>query len=181
MQYRLIRGARIIQWLNEDSTIPQLHRNIEVGFPDTKKRQHVVPEVTVQKMEFIPRPGQGMLEVKSSTTSNGSTYQQDLQFLKVVFGPSDTSITISSVDGSDPEIVPIVLNDTNVKVRCSCLDFHYRFATWNFNDQSLVGPKPPPYTKTSNRPPVNPSQSPGVCKHILKVVDDLKQQRIVTG
>lgn len=181
MEYRIIRGSVIARYLAETSTVPDLERNIQVGFPNTRKRQHVTHEVRVADMEYIPYIGTKMLHVKSDTNSNGHAYHQAIQFNNVVFEPQDTpeNITAQDAAGTDFHVQPIKLNNINVRVRCNCLDFYYRFATWNFNDKSLVGPKPAPYVRKTNRPPVNPDATPGLCKHLLAVVEDLQKSGLV--
>ena len=54
-----------------------------------------------------------------------------------------------------------------VKVNCSCSDFYFTFAFYNWKTQTLFGKKPIPYVrKTTSRPPRNPEHKPGICKHI---------------
>ena len=90
----------------------------------------------------------------------------------------NTSFTGS--DGEEHHIEPINLSRNNVKVACNCLDFYWRFSTWNHGANSLNGNPPPPYQKKNpNRPPVNPQRRPGVCKHILKMAIALKNANIV--
>lgn len=190
--YMLLRGARILQQLakeelkrvqlDELSTVPQLDQNIRTAWPHTKKRQNATGEVTVANVEYIPYIGMKMLHVRSATTSNGHAYNQSLQFLRVEFGSaeSDTAATFQANDGSDYHITPVDLTNHNVKVRCNCLDFHFRFANYNNADKSLVGRPPPPYQrKTQDRPSVNPDQVPGLCKHLLKVVETLQQAGVI--
>jgi hypothetical protein len=52
--------------------------------------------------------------------------------------------------------------------RCSCADFEYRLAPWNFKNKALFGSPPKKYVKKTNRPPVNPGMYPGICKHIFQ-------------
>lgn len=181
MTYRLIRGARILRQLDEVSTVPGLERNIQTGFPNTTKRQHATGEVAVGNIQYIPFIGTKMLQIKSTASSNGHQYQQSLQFNNVVFDPTDTdtNATFTASDGTDAHIQPMDLNAINVKVRCSCLDFYYRFANYNSQDKSLVGRAPPIYVRKSNRPPVNPARVPGMCKHLLKIVDELRKNGMI--
>ena len=51
--------------------------------------------------------------------------------------------------------------------RCTCADFFYTFAFYNYhNGHCLYGPAPRPYQKKTNRPPRNPHGLVGICKHI---------------
>ncbi len=178
----VIRGERILQQLDEVSSVPALQTNIERGFPETKKRQHATNEVTINNVSYIPYIGMKMLHVKSMSTSNGHQYQQALQFNGVAFEPEDTdnNATFQASDGEDYHVQPLQLNGHYVKVRCSCLDFRFRFADYNSQDKSLVGRPPPLYQrKTTTRPPANPARVPGMCKHLLKLVQMLQQYGLV--
>lgn len=181
-EFRVLRGERILQQLEEDSSIPQLQQNIEQGFPETRKRQHATNEVVISNVQYVPYIGMKMLHVKSLAASNGNQYQQALQFMRVNFESedTDTNATFQASDGEDYHIQPLNLSGHNVKVRCNCLDFHYRFANYNAQDKSLVGKPPPLYQKKTNRPPVNPSQVPGMCKHLLKLVEMLRRYGVVS-
>ena len=84
-------------------------------------------------------------------------------------------LTIKATSGDDFQMEPIDLSRNIVRVRCDCLDFYFRFAPWDFSNNDLFGPKPKPYVrKTTTRPSVNPTRSPGVCKHIMKLVLGLR-------
>ena len=63
--------------------------------------------------------------------------------------------------------------NTTVKVRCSCPDFTWRFGPYNYEHRALLGKKYPLYTKKTNRPPVNPDHIPGLCKHLMSVVQSI--------
>lgn len=182
MEYRLIRGARILQQLDEDSTATQLRNNIVTSFPNTKKRQNATNEVNVTSIQYVPFVGTKMLHVKATTQSNGNAYHQSLQFLRVGFESNNTpeNVTFTGSDGREYNIQPIPLASHNVKVRCNCLDFYHRFAMWNFNDNSIVGRAPIPYRrKTTTRPSVNPDHVPGMCKHLLKVIDRMRSDGLI--
>lgn len=175
MKQRIVRGERLIQAM-EDATVPILRQNIQRGFPDTRKRQHATGEVNITNVQYVPIAGG--LQVKSASRSNGNNYNQVIIFSGVKQAPEGATYT--GTDGAEHTIEPIALPGSNVKVNCNCLDFHYRFALWNFNDNALAGPKPPLYRrKTTHRPPANPLQVSGVCKHILKLVDALRQNGLV--
>lgn len=180
-EYFVLRGERILQQLDEVSSVPDLEQNIVQGFPNTRKRQHATGEVVVSNVQYMPYIGMKMLHVKSLSASNGHQYQQALQFMKVLFEPEDTesNATFQASDGEDYHVQPLELTGHSVKVRCNCLDFHYRFANYNSQDKSLVGKPPPLYQRKTNRPPVNPDQVPGMCKHLLKLVEMLRRYGLV--
>lgn len=178
---RFLRGKRIVQQLNEMSTYDQLYRNIQQNF-DTTKRQYATVGIVPNNITYTPYQNNNTLEVRSVANSKGTRYNPTIMFLNVDYQPDDTptNITFMGSDGEEHHCMPVNLNQTNVKVHCNCLDFYYRFATWNYNDDSLVGSPPPPYVrKTTTRPPVNPARTPGLCKHLIKLVDTLKRTGLV--
>lgn len=176
-----IFGAHVVNQLHEQSTPDQLVQNITTAFPHTRKRQNAVGEVRVTNVQFIPYVGMKMLHIKSTATSNGHAYNQSVQLLRVAFESADTpdNITFTASDGVEYSMQPMNLGTNHIKVKCSCMDFYWRFAAYNAKDKSLVGNPPPPYVKKTDRPSVNPSQVPGVCKHILKLVGELEAKGIV--
>lgn len=89
-------------------------------------------------------------------------------------------VTFKATTGEDVSIQPINLNDNIVRVRCDCLDFYFRFAPWNFSNDDIYGPKPKPYVrKTNHYPPANPTRSPGICKHVMKLSQAVQEAGIV--
>lgn len=187
MEYMIVRGARILTQLEEMdrldelSTVPQLKTNITTGFPETRKRQHATGEVSINNIEYIPYVGTRMIHARSTSNSNGHQHRQAIQFLDVKFEPADTrqNITITATDGKDYHMQQISLSKQNTKVRCDCMDFYWRFANYNAADKSLVGSAPALYQRKTNRPPVNPDQVPGLCKHLIKLVDQLRGIKLV--
>lgn len=174
-----LTGWELTQLLLERSTATQLDQNIRTAFPNTRARQHLAPSVTLDSIAFTPYVGVNMLHVKSTT----GQHQQAIQFMGVQFVPAQadgTATVVASDDGRDYYFKPIVLSAHMAKVRCSCLDFRFRFAAYNNTDQSLIGRAPPPYTRKTNRPPVNPNQVPGICKHLIRVLDELEADGVVT-
>lgn len=174
---------KVCDILNEDSTYPELRQDIERGFPHTKKRQKALAEVRIQNIQYLPLRGYDLLRIISATKSNsGSTYKQFIDLRNVNFNAShsDMSTTFTAKDGNTITIDPIELNATNVGVNCNCKDYEMRFASFNIKDNSHIGPIPPKYVrKTTDRPSVNPYNVQGVCKHIIKVIEELKKKRLL--
>lgn len=182
MDILVIHGRRLAALLNEESTYSDLYRGIERSFPNTKKRQYATGPISVLKTEYLPFVNDNSLRVNTLVNSSGNRYQPVIMFRNVTFQDENlpTNTTFTAVDGNEYNIQSIPLSGSVVRVHCNCLDFYWRFASWNYSDGSLEGDPPPPYNATGQRPPVNPEQTPGVCKHIIKVVGQLKTARIVT-
>lgn len=172
------------QWLNEVSTIPQLDMKARTAFPQTKKRQNDVGSVNVlPQATYIPNTGNNELTINTRTSSShsGNIHVQRIILYKVQFANPGEGNVVQLPD-SEVAVQPIKLNSDTARVACDCMDFRFRFANNNDRDDSLAGNAPPAYQRVpgSNRPEANPSHLPGMCKHIMRVVQDLKQKRIVT-
>ena len=178
---KLIRGARIVQQLLEKSDFLDLRQNIERGFPDTKKRQHATGPVHIVKLRLQPFIKTNNLKVDGDAKSDGKNYNPEILFHEVEFEEDDTdeNVTFVGSDGEEYHVIPLHLADHNVKVRCDCMDFRWRFAMWNATDDSLIVNPPPPYRKKTDRPEANPQRVPGVCKHVLKTIERLHDTKVV--
>ena len=189
--YMFIRGARIVtqlnEFLNEESTFVDLERNTVNTMPGANRAQNT-NSIQIRNLQLIPY--EGALGINSSVNSveSGNTYQPQMVFLDVTYINMEDNpdveqdpnlVTFKAADGKDYTIEPIHLSRNNVKVRCTCLDFRWRFAMYNDKDGSLFGNGPGLYQKKTQRQPNNPQQVPGVCKHLLRLVAELKTNRVV--
>ena len=62
------------------------------------------------------------------------------------------------------------------KVYCGCQAYYFYFGWYNYINNCHLGKKPVPYKPVippSNRPPTNPNQLPGVCKHLIAFANQL--------
>lgn len=190
---KLIRGARILQQmeretalLNEESTLRQLDTNTRQFQPPSKKRQHATGPVNIVQVETIPFAPSGELKVETVARSgeSGKTYHPIMMFQDVQYEEADTpqNVSFTGHDGQEHHIQPISLARNNVKVRCDCLDFYHRFFPHNNRDKSLYGNVPRPYVrKTNTRPPVNPQNVPGLCKHLLAAAEALSNTGLLVN
>lgn len=162
-----------------EMTIDELRQATETAFPDTDKRQNATSDLRVDSLQYIPTSGGIIIKGKVVNTNKGSEYFSNVFVEDVEYSEEgDTeAVKINGSDGSSYYIKSFLTSETDVKVSCTCMDFHYRFAMWNFSKDSLYGEKPEPYQrKTTNRPEVNPTHSAGVCKHLIKVFGEIKQK-----
>ena len=165
-----------------ETTLSDLERSIEIGFPNTTKRQHIFNQVQITGMRLVPYVGMRTLNAMGTVSSNGNTYNPTIVFLRVVFEPDETdqNVTFKASDGKMYNVQPIEKDLSNIKVRCNCLDYYYRFSYTNRTDGSHQPPNSKPYVRrTDNYPPANPLKVPGVCKHILKLADYLEKTDII--
>lgn len=151
-------------------------------FPETDRLSNS-KRVQILTAQYIPHFDNDVLEIVASTKTSTSKYNTKVMFDKVQFMDTnydDKALKLQTYDGVF-YIRPIYMSRVNVKVSCSCLDFHYRFAVWDHKAKALVGNPPPPYVKKTDRPPVNPNKTPGVCKHLMALFDKLKKEHICQG
>ncbi len=170
--------------LFEDLNINQLHQNIQRGFPKTKKRQHVTHEVNVNNIHFKIDTNQKILSINANTSTSGTgnkhTPMLALKDVNFQAPQSGQNVEIQGADGQKQSITPVKLNINNVMVACDCEDYIKRFAPYNVQNNCHLGQPPAPYTrKTTTYPEVNPKHLPGMCKHIIKIVEVLKQKHIL--
>lgn len=180
----------MINILSGACTLKQYQLLLELSYFDLEGRTNSIMgrerteksnKVKLDNITYIPMANSGNIKIGSNTTSNnGHDYWSTLLFDNINYlsdeDPQDAqAFTFTGTDNTEYKIQRVPRN-ANVKVNCSCLDFHYRFAVWDNKFKALDGTPPPPYVKTTNRPSVNPMQSPGLCKHLIKLMSDLKSQ-----
>lgn len=152
--------------------------NTRTGF-DSKRKQKST-EVKLTNTIFIPYIEDNMLEAQSESRTVNDTYTSKIIFQNVIFKTEVTSQTASVVgtDGTEYNFMKIHKNRTDVKVSCTCLDFHYRFAAYNQRDNALAGDSPETYVKKTDRKPANPSKVSGLCKHLIRMTTELENKRM---
>ena len=169
-----------IQYLIE-TPVSALYTNTTSGF-DTP-RQQTAGRVQVVKIVYIAAPTSNSVGVGATTRSSAKQYETKMFFENVDYlGDGDDQANATSFqtpDGQEYFVQPISYTGQDVKVRCSCLDFYYRFSVWNNNDGSLLGDPPDPYVKKTDSPPINPKRIPGLCKHLIALTDRLRQERFL--
>lgn len=166
-----------------ETSLNTLYTDTINGF-DTPRGQNAGRVQVVNKI-YVAAPRNNAVGVRATTRSSAEQYDTRMWFEGVEYIQEDEDVgantfAFEASDGQEYVIAPIGYNNNDVKVSCSCLDFYYRFAVWNHSDGSLFGKPPPPYTnKTDNREPVNPNRIPGLCKHLIKLADDLRRERFL--
>lgn len=159
----------------------KLHTDTKTKF-DTPRDQNS-KRVQVFTTNFIPSVQNNSLEIRAKTKTDKGAYDSliYLENVEYVQDESDPSVvSFKSADNTEHFIKPVEAG-SNVKVNCTCLDFYYRLAVWNDKNNALQGDAPQPYVRKPNsrRPPANPSKTPGVCKHLIKLFDHIKREGIV--
>jgi hypothetical protein len=147
-------------------------------------RQKEANQVQVRNIQYTPSIPQGVLYIKCETFSgrDSGPYNTVLELTNINFvdreeGEADpNSFSFTATDGNLYYMKSSAGVTIDVRVGCSCEDFRWRFAVHNHRDGSLAGEPPPAYARRTNRPPVNPSRTPGVCKHLIKLKNELERE-----
>ena len=207
LKTEIIRGKRINDQLESDldeliterSTVNQLSTNTKGFMPKTRKREYAMQELAIPHPPvYRPAIGTKTLtimtdvvsrhESKAQVSNPQEAGKQPIYTTTIIFNQvqyedesTDTNITFTGKDGQEYNIQPIPLAQNTVRVHCPCLDFHYRFRSYNAKDTSSAFGAPPPYKKVpgSTRGPSNIKRVPGLCKHLLQTVEALKQTKMV--
>lgn len=169
------------QWLFERSTIPQLDMKARQAFPNTKKRQNDTGSVNILPgIHYAAKGDELTIDSRTTSSNSGNAHSQRIILYHAHIGHQGDPNMIPLGD-TGAAVEPVPLTKDNARVSCDCMDFRFRFADNNDRDDSLAGEAPPAYQRVpgSNRPPANASGLPGMCKHLMKVVQTLKQHRIV--
>lgn len=168
--------------LFEKQTIPQLQQSVITGFPRTKKRQHDVSSVDVDNITYTPfrYKSTQRLRVNCNTSTDAGNVHKVIIELRNVECNSVDGVSIPSTDNRSLVVAPVALNNTYVGVSCDCPDYIFRFATHNIKNDCHVGPIPPTYIrKTTTKPEANPRKIPGMCKHIMRSVEEIKKVGLI--
>ena len=207
LKTEIIRGKRINDQLEIDldeliterSTVNQLSTNTKGFLPKTAKRGKALQPLSIVKDPvFRAAIGTKTLTIVTDVSSPHESKQQvsdpqeagkrpiyttTIIFNQVQFEDesTNTNITFTGTDGQEYNVQPIPLAQNTVRVHCQCLDFHYRFRSYNAKDKSSAFGAPRPYQKVpgSTRGPSNIKRVPGLCKHLLKTVEALKFGKLV--
>lgn len=166
-----------------ESSLEDLHNWATEAFPLTGRRQHSTHTVKFEHFDWVPFRGLGTMFVKGICNNEGRKNECVVVFKKVVYkeGENKGSIPIRSSDGREVHILPLSLEESDVLVRCSCADFRWRFAHWDRLDGSLFGRAPRKYEASVRPGSSNPEESPGVCKHLMKMAKILSESGLMGG
>lgn len=158
-------------------SVYHLDRSTQNQFGDDRESRAAKTGVANVEFSTAQNEGKTELDVKAVVKgSSGMTYKPMIIFKNVKLQDADSpqNVTVVDYNGKELHIDPESVKSSNVMVRCDCMDFYWRFANWNLKHKALLGDKPGAYVKKTNRPPVNPMQKPGVCKHLYKLVQQLR-------
>lgn len=156
-------------WL--EASLAELYNNTLAAFPKTQKRQHSVDEVRIENLQWVPFRGMRTLFVKGLARREGSKNECIMLFKGVKYhGRKDPGLVeIRASNGETVLLEPLSHESTDVLVRCTCKDFHWRMTHFNKMDGSLFGRDRKKYEALVRPGTSNPEELAGVCKHLMKM------------
>ena len=166
-------------WL--EASINDLYNGSVKAFPKTTKRQHATDSVKIEHLEWVPFLGVRTLFVKAQARNEGRKNEPIILFkgVKYASGPGRGIVPLVDSSGKTVHLESISAEDADVLVRCSCGDFMWRFNYYNSLDKSLFGRKRSKY-EGQGLWEANPSESPGFCKHLMKMAKVLREAGLVS-
>jgi len=163
-----------------ESNLVDLYNSTVAAYPKTTLRQFATDPIVITKLSWTPFKGVKTLFVRGLAQNEGAEYSPMILFREVDYNAKSNIVHVYASDGLPYEFGKVVLKENNVTLRCDCPDYLWRWHHTNAVDKSNYGRDRKKYVKIegSTRPPVNPSELPGMCKHILKLVKVLSEAGI---
>lgn len=153
-----------------EATLQQLQGGTDSAFPNRNE----IASVRIVQKRYL-RYGDSQLMIKAVCNGETDQYQTSILFEGVQFtGPQDPEAV-----RLDRLYIKPLTSQMSVKVMCTCPDFGWTFSWHNANNKSLIGNPPPPYKSSGQRPRRNPSKTPGLCKHLVRLHDDLQAEQFI--
>lgn len=164
-----------------ETSLASLYKSAVEAFPTTTKRQFSTHTVKVEKIQWLPFEGLKTLFVKGLLSNEGKKNDCVILFKQVAYRDSEGRgiVPVAASDGRKIWIERLSLGGTDALVRCSCGDFRWRFSHWNGVDKSLYGRGPRKYEALARPGSSNPSESPGLCKHLMKMAKILRESGVL--
>ena len=164
-------------WLATESTNAELYQSTVDAFPRTRFRQHATDPIKIVRLEWVPYLGVKTLFISSlaQNTDKGTQYRPMVLFKGVKYGqPGKGLVEIVASDEKQYAFERLSHDGNDVMVRCDCPDFRWRFNYYDWVDRSLYGNKRKKYDG-SGGPPANPSEMPGMCKHLMVLFKTIEE------
>lgn len=160
-----------------ETSLAGLYSNIIKAFPSTTRRQYSTDEVKIEHLVWVPFRGMRTLFVKAQARRDGSKNECLILFKGVEYG--SRGVELHASNGETVFLKPLSMESTDVLVRCTCEDFHWRMKHFNKLDRSLYGSDRKKYEASLRPGSSNPMELPGVCKHLIKMAKVLKESSVV--
>lgn len=159
-----------------EQTADQLIGSTKRTFPNTKREIKANSDTKINSVAITGNQRQKFVLARFDIQGKTDQYKTSIKIeqANIVDQPSGTTVEIAEPSGDSLYVEPTLASKNNVKLRCSCKDFTWRFSRQDAKVKSLNGPVPSLQSK-GLRPSVNPTWAPGACKHIHAALDHLKK------
>ena len=163
-----------------ESSINQLYRSTVRAFPKTRARQHLVHTIEMHDLKFTPFIGVKTLLVRAKAINEDRSYNPLLLFKNIKYtDQKNDELASLLIQGKTYYFETPTLASTDVLVRCQCEDLKWRGVHYLKLDKSLYGSDRKKYVGQGLFE-ANPKQLPIMCKHILKLVEELEDLGILS-
>ena len=162
-----------------ESSLDDLFRSTVLAYPKTQLRQYATDTINITNITFRPFLGMRTLFVKALAQNEGKEYSPIIVFKNVQYHQNEEPNLIKiTEDGSEHFFEPLSMN-TDVILRCNCKDFYWRMNYYDHVDHSLHGRKRAAYEALTRPGTANPHEMPGMCKHLIKLSDTIRNSKII--
>ncbi len=158
-----------------ESTFIDLYASTVQAFPNTRLRQHATQPIVIEAVRWTPFVGLKTLFIKAEARNEDRQYSPMLLFKGVQYGSGPNQLI---ADGMKYTLEPIDLEKNDLLLRCNCNDFRFRFNYYDHLAKSLYGRKASKYESKGVGPEANPKKMPGMCKHLIKMIESLRNSGI---
>ena len=166
-----------------ESTLGELYQSAVNAFPHTTRRQHATDPIEIDRLQVVPFLGVRTLFLKTRAINEGREYGPLILFKNIQY-QDEPGIGVLSLRGSDGKSYHFErpkVDWSDALLRCNCKDFHWRFNYFDHLDQSLYGRKRGLYKAKQNPGAANPMQMPGMCKHLMKMMEVLANSGLISS
>lgn len=141
-------------------------------YPQAKfiKVNKIVPSIGVKTLGFYGE--------SPSFTRSSAGYNQTLVFKNVEFSEEEPEVDKNDwyyLEDKNVWYKKPGLEENDILARCGCPDHRFRFQLALKKNKALHG-NLIPYEKKTDRPPLNPDDIPGLCKHNYNFIKALIQK-----
>lgn len=162
-------------------SIPELLKATKSQFKSDREIES--RSVRIINKKFIPSYKESNLTCVAQTQTSTNRYLTKIQINDVQFGDEENSTSVMGADNRPISFVPCDYMRCSIKVSCNCLDYYQRMASYNKSEGGLIGDESPSHYKSpvdvGNKAKGNPNNSIGACKHIIALVIELKQEKVL--
>lgn len=165
----------------DEITVQRIATDTKRAFPNTG-RENPASSIAITRIIYDVYQPTNQIRCEADVMSSGTAYTSIIEFLHVEFVDENEpnvsrGVEVTGTNTRTYRILPMSVTVGDALVSCTCEDFRFRFAFYNYQKRCLYGNMLPQYVrKTQTRPPVNPTKSIGMCKHLHAVVNALRAE-----